>query len=405
MRGWSSSRSRSTRPHPVLAATVPKLRALARARRRGGRARATGRPRGAARRTPRRGCSAAARKAGRGVRFETALARELPRAAACRRRPHVPDLRGARRAARPPARVPVVLWYTHWHASATLAPRSALSNAVATVDARSFPLESREGAGDRPRDRPRRSSRAPRPANVALRLLALGRYSPAKGLDDVAARASRRSPEARARARARPRRSTLEERAPRGARAPAGARARRRARLHGPCRRREVPDLLAANDALVNNMRAGATDKVVFEAAASCVPVLASNPVFDRLLPRRAALRARRPAASSRTGSRSSPRSSPEERARSGARCARGSRASTRSSLGRGASLELARERARPPPRTRSPASRVPRRTALAAPAPPRARVGRPAPAAARERARRVRVRRASCARSACPST
>jgi glycosyltransferase involved in cell wall biosynthesis len=45
-----------------------------------------------------------------------------------------------------------------------------------------------------------------------------------------------------------------------------------------------VPGLLAGHDALVNNMRAGAPDKVVYEAAASCVPVLASNPVFDTLL-------------------------------------------------------------------------------------------------------------------------
>jgi hypothetical protein len=36
---------------------------------------------------------------------------------------------------------------------------------------------------------------------------------------------------------------------------------------------------------LVNNMRAGAPDKVVYEAAASCLTVLASNPVFDDLLP------------------------------------------------------------------------------------------------------------------------
>jgi glycosyltransferase involved in cell wall biosynthesis len=35
---------------------------------------------------------------------------------------------------------------------------------------------------------------------------------------------------------------------------------------------------------LVNNMRAGAPDKVVYEAAASCLPVLASNPVFDAFL-------------------------------------------------------------------------------------------------------------------------
>jgi glycosyltransferase involved in cell wall biosynthesis len=31
-------------------------------------------------------------------------------------------------------------------------------------------------------------------------------------------------------------------------------------------------------------MRAGAPDKVVYEAAASCLPVVASNPVFDNFL-------------------------------------------------------------------------------------------------------------------------
>jgi hypothetical protein len=32
-------------------------------------------------------------------------------------------------------------------------------------------------------------------------------------------------------------------------------------------------------------MEPGAPDKVVYEAAAACLPVLASNPVFDDLLP------------------------------------------------------------------------------------------------------------------------
>jgi glycosyltransferase involved in cell wall biosynthesis len=58
-----------------------------------------------------------------------------------------------------------------------------------------------------------------------------------------------------------------------------------RAVLNGPVERAQVPALFAANDLLVNNMRAGAPDKVVYEAAASCVPALASNPVFDSLLP------------------------------------------------------------------------------------------------------------------------
>jgi glycosyltransferase involved in cell wall biosynthesis len=47
--------------------------------------------------------------------------------------------------------------------------------------------------------------------------------------------------------------------------------------------RSEVPGVLARAGALVNNMEAGAHDKVVYEAAASCLPVVVSNPVFDEL--------------------------------------------------------------------------------------------------------------------------
>ena len=57
-----------------------------------------------------------------------------------------------------------------------------------------------------------------------------------------------------------------------------------RVRLEGPVPRSTVPSLFASADALVNNMRAGAPDKVVYEAAAACVPVLVSNPVFDELV-------------------------------------------------------------------------------------------------------------------------
>jgi glycosyltransferase involved in cell wall biosynthesis len=49
--------------------------------------------------------------------------------------------------------------------------------------------------------------------------------------------------------------------------------------------RSEVPGLLGRADVLVNNMRAGATDKVVYEACAACTPAIASNPAFDSLLP------------------------------------------------------------------------------------------------------------------------
>ena len=55
--------------------------------------------------------------------------------------------------------------------------------------------------------------------------------------------------------------------------------------IRGPVPRHGVPGLYAEVDALVNDMRPGATDKVVYEAAASCLPVVASNPAFDKLLP------------------------------------------------------------------------------------------------------------------------
>jgi glycosyltransferase involved in cell wall biosynthesis len=47
----------------------------------------------------------------------------------------------------------------------------------------------------------------------------------------------------------------------------------------------EVSTLLSHADALVNATHGNAADKVVYEAAASCLPVFAASPVFDTLLP------------------------------------------------------------------------------------------------------------------------
>ena len=49
--------------------------------------------------------------------------------------------------------------------------------------------------------------------------------------------------------------------------------------------RGDVPRLFADADALINNSRSGSSDKVVYEAAAACLPVFASSPTFDDLLP------------------------------------------------------------------------------------------------------------------------
>jgi len=226
-------------------------------------------------------------RAGRGVRFETALARELAR----RPRPaavlaHMCPIYAVLAAplARP-ARVKVLLWFTHWRQSRLLATAERLSNTVLSVDARTFPLPSRklvaighgiDVSGFRCVERP--SERRP------LTLLALGRTSPAKGLetivraiaavDDVSLLVHGPS-------------LTDEERLHRMAleRLVIDLGVLDRVDVRGPVPRHTVTGLYAEVDGLVNDMRPGATDKVVYEAAATCLPVVASNPALDTLLP------------------------------------------------------------------------------------------------------------------------
>ncbi|HVM18221.1 MAG TPA: glycosyltransferase [Gaiellaceae bacterium] len=273
--------------HPALAATVAKVAALA--------ARvdevvvlADGVAPGAVPANARVHRFAAPTRLGRGLRFGTALVRELRRgrrstAVVAHMCPIYAVL--AAPAARPLG-VPVLLWFTHWRASGLLRVAERLSTRVVSVDERSFPLPSRKvvatGHGidldEFPCAEPRRGE--------GLRLLALGRYSQAKGHETVVRAvhaAAARGLDVRLRVHG----PTL-----------TGAEEAHRARLEalvreldapvelgGPVERARVPALLAESDALVNNMRAGAPDKVVYEACASCVPALASNPVFDALLP------------------------------------------------------------------------------------------------------------------------
>ena len=78
-----------------------------------------------------------------------------------------------------------MLWFTHWRPSRLLALAERLSTTVVSVDERSFPLPSRKlraiGHGIDVAQFPCTG----RPAAPPVRLLALGRYSPAKGLDHV----------------------------------------------------------------------------------------------------------------------------------------------------------------------------------------------------------------------------
>jgi glycosyltransferase involved in cell wall biosynthesis len=216
-------------------------------------------------------------KAERLARYEAAVVSEL------RRRPerliaHMAPIYAV--LAAPPARafgVRTLLWFTHWKATATLRLAERLVNRVVSVDRLSFPLQSGKvvpvGHG---------IDVAAFPCvreQEGMRVLALGRTSPAKGLETVI------------RAVAQVEGASLTIRGP----SLTGEERRHRAELERLANglavdigdavpRSEVPAFFASHDLFVNNMLPGAADKVVYEAAASCLPVLASNPSFAELV-------------------------------------------------------------------------------------------------------------------------
>ena len=228
----------------------------------------------------------AGHRAGRGLRFETALAREVGR----RPRPeavlaHMCPIYAVLAAplARP-AGVKVLLWFTHWRRSRLLSTAERLSTRVLSVDPRTFPMRSRKLVAIGHGIDVSGLQCVDRPAREPLTLLALGRTSPAKGLETIL-RAVEQVPEV----------SLLlvgpsvteDERLYRIAleRLVIDLGLLDRVEIRGPAPHHTVPGLYAEVDALVNDMREGATDKVVYEAAATCLPVIASNPAFDTLLP------------------------------------------------------------------------------------------------------------------------
>jgi glycosyltransferase involved in cell wall biosynthesis len=183
-----------------------------------------------------------------------------------------------------PLGVPVLLWFTQAGGGRLLRVAEPLVTAILTVDERSVPLRSRKvraiGHGIDVDAFPPSN----RLLQGELRLLGLGRYAPVNGWD-VALRALAELPEASLAIHGstltdadRRNRGELERLA--GELGVAG-----RVTFGEAVPRSEVPALLAAADALVNPTRGNAADKVVFEAAAAGVPVLAASPVFDGLLP------------------------------------------------------------------------------------------------------------------------
>jgi len=257
--------------HPALAATIPKLRALAaRVEEVVVLAQSAGEadlPANVEVRT-----FGGSSRLGRLVRFERELARALPGDAVVAHMIPVYVLLAAPLVR--PRRIPLLLWYTHWKASAQLRTAEKLATAIVSVDRRSFPLDS---AKVRPIGHGIDVSEFACPdrnAHDGVRALVLGRYSPAKGIDTIL-RAARELDGVEVELHG----AALNEleRRHRAELAQLGV------PLGDAVPRAQVPVLFARADVLLNNMEAGAPDKVVYEAAAACLPVLASNPVFDDL--------------------------------------------------------------------------------------------------------------------------
>jgi glycosyltransferase involved in cell wall biosynthesis len=210
-------------------------------------------------------------RAGRTVRLVAALARERPTAVIAHMAPIYAVLAAV---VTKPRRVPLLLWFTHWRGSRLLRLAERLSTRVLSVDERSFPLRSQKlvAVGHGITVGP---ALPPREEDGVFRLLAVGRTSPAKGLAALAA-AVERVPAAELVVVGPS--LTDEERRHREELRSAGV------RVEEPVPHGRIGEVYAAADALVNNMRAGALDKVVFEAAAAGLPVLVASEGFDALV-------------------------------------------------------------------------------------------------------------------------
>jgi glycosyltransferase involved in cell wall biosynthesis len=227
---------------------------------------------------------AAPTQAGRGARYVAALAPELlrkPVAVLAHMSPVFALL--AAPLARP-LRVPLLLWFTQQAAGPALQTAERVVDRILTVDERSVPLRSPKvraiGHGIDIAALPCVSERRP----PLRRLLGLGRYAPVKGWE-TALRALAELPDATLalhgpvltdadrvelpRLRSCARALQVDDRVSFGDEVPYA----------------EIPHLLQLADAVVNPTRGNAADKVVYEAAASCLPVFAASPVFEGLLP------------------------------------------------------------------------------------------------------------------------
>jgi glycosyltransferase involved in cell wall biosynthesis len=230
-----------------------------------------------------------ATKLGRGLRVLAAVARELPGLRKGRGMviAHMSPIYAIIVAPLVrPAGVPLVMWWSHWKMDRVVRLGERVSTRVVSVGPGTFPMATRKlvtvGQAIDVDSFPPRAARPDGP----LKIVVIGRYSAAKGVGTII--------RATGLALARGVELRLDVYGP--ALTP-DARAEQESlaalvreldlgehvRIHGSVTRAEVIRLLADADLLVNNAPGGA-DRIVYEAAASGIPVLASNPAHTNLL-------------------------------------------------------------------------------------------------------------------------
>ena len=230
-------------------------------------------------------------KIGRGIAFERAIVPALGGADAVVVH-MVPQFALLAAPAAKARRVPLLLWYTHWHASRALHAATRVVDAALSVDAASYPIHTGKlHALGHAIDVEEFDAPAPAPHDGPIRLLALGRTARWKGLAtllDAVAIATTGGVDVGLEIRG-PSLTPDEEahRAELAARIAADDRLQGRVALLEPVARSEIPALIAAVDAVVspNEPHRGSTfDKAVFEAAACRRPVVSTNAAFASLL-------------------------------------------------------------------------------------------------------------------------
>lgn len=183
-----------------------------------------------------------------------------------------------------PLRVPLLLWFTQQGAGAALRGAERVCDVLLTVDRRTVPLASPKVRAIGHGIDVDAISCVPERRPPLRRLLGLGRYAPVKGWETALhalaelpdATLTLHGPQLTDADRAyRPHLVQLAEELGVAGRVTFGDEV---AYAH-------VPQLLGLADALVNPTHGNAADKVVYEAAAACLPVFAASPVFDTLLP------------------------------------------------------------------------------------------------------------------------